>query len=413
MKKQLKIYVEKIKQLIWPFWSSDPTGLPVYYEDTGDRMGTVTSVTRDASGEPSGYRVRHDDTGTVVTLSPGHLERTKRGLLFIPLWYVEGLELVRELEYAARHPALQDVVAGAGLVDSELHDVASVHPELREKIAHARQAQASLDQQRRELQRKRRDVRERLMELSEQRLLQDISRRTFAEAVTRARRRARILDYSMERCSDLLARLDAIPFLPDHTSPPETPEPEEPEQPEEDITPLRDIMHNIPISVAVMDREGVIRSVNEQFTDTLHYPPETVTGQPLTTLVVEGTPEFRAACSDGDTPRDVEFTVQDGRGRERHMFGRAMQVTDNGHGPVVALAFQEKIEESDEFRKLLSTQISHEFFNPLCIAQGYLYLLEEGKYGSLTQEQQRQIRSVGKNLKRIEHLVKQTVQVEP
>lgn len=408
MKKQLKIIWEKIKRGIWPFWSDDVQGAAVYYEDTGDLMGTVTEVIRNANGEVSGYRVRHDETGMVTSLSSEALQRTKRGLLFVPVWYSEALSLVKELEYASRHPGLRDVVAGAALTDNEMHDVATSDSELQHKIAHAQQVRRSLGQQLQQLEGKRREVREHLMELSERRLLQDISRRRFAEAIMDARRRAHILDLNMERCSDLLVRFDNIPFLPPQISPPET------TQPEEDIMPLKDIMHNIPINVAVMDEEGIIRSVNEQFTQNLRYRPDEVKGKPLAALVVEGKQELTEVCHDGDsTACDVDFTIQDGRGNERYMFGRAMPVTDNGQGQVTALAFQEKMEESDAFRKMLTNQISHEFFNPLCIAQGYLYLLEEGKYGTLTPGQQRQVRSIAKNLKRIEHLVKQTVHVKP
>ncbi|MFO8133339.1 MAG: PAS domain-containing protein [Thermoplasmatota archaeon] len=409
MKKQLKTFAAKIKNVVWPYLDTAVEDAPVYYEDTGDKMGTVTRVIRDADGDPTGYRVRHEETGVETTLDRDALQRTRQGLLFVPLWYSEARALLRKLEYMARHPGLRDVVDWAALTDRELHDVASSHPDMRHTVAHARRVRRSLEKQRRELERKRRGIREHLMELSEQRLLRDIGRRAFAEGVMEARRRARILGVNIERCSDLLVRFDALPFLPKqapaHADIPEA---------EEDIMPLKDVMHNIPISVAVMDREAVIRSVNEQFTENLRYTPDEVKGKPLPALVVEGTQPLKDICADGDgEARDVEFTIRDGRGRNRHMYGRAMPVTGNGHGPVVALAFQEKMDESDEFREMLTNQISHEFFNPLCIAQGYLYLLDEGKYGDLTPEQQRQVRSIAKNLKRIEHLVKQTVQVKP
>ncbi len=405
MKKQLQHLYEKIKKTIWPFWGTAVEGTPVYYEDTGDRMGTVVEVVRNAGGAPSGYRVRHGETGTVTMLPADALQSTKRGLLFTPVWHVEAVSLVRELEYAARHPRLHDLVDGASLTDDEPQDMATSDPELRRKIDHARQVRRSLARQLEELERKRQDVREQLMALSEQRLLRDISRRAFAEAVTEARRRARILDINIERCNDLLVRFSDLPFLPAEAPRQDDAEPE-------GVMPLRELMHSIPINVAVMDRSGVIRSVNEQFTENLHYEPGEVTGRPLSALMVGDGQHVAEMCDDGGAS-DMEFTIRDGRGKERCMYGRAMLVSDNGHGEVMALAFQEKMEESDTFRKMLTDQISHEFFNPLCIAQGYLYLLDEGKYGDLTPEQQRQVRSIAKNLKRIEQLVKETVQVKP
>lgn len=45
---------------------------------------------------------------------------------------------------------------------------------------------------------------------------------------------------------------------------------------------------------------------------------------------------------------------------------------------------KEKLGRIEEYRKNFVKQICHEFFNPLCIAQGYLHLLGDEKYGKLT-----------------------------
>ncbi len=113
-----------------------------------------------------------------------------------------------------------------------------------------------------------------------------------------------------------------------------------------------------------------------------------------------------------DKPKDMEFTFTDGRGKKRKMFGRQLKIRNGGDG-INVIAFQEKLEEGEEFRKIFAKQISHEFFNPLCIAQGYLYLLEEGKYGELTEKQRQQVKSISQSLNRIEVLVKETLKVKP
>jgi signal transduction histidine kinase len=69
-----------------------------------------------------------------------------------------------------------------------------------------------------------------------------------------------------------------------------------------------------------------------------------------------------------------------------------------------------KLSDEEIFRQRFTKYMSHEFFNPLCIAQGYLYLLEGGRYGKLTDEQRKQIQSISQNLKRIERLVRDSIQ---
>ena len=95
------------------------------------------------------------------------------------------------------------------------------------------------------------------------------------------------------------------------------------------------------------------------------------------------------------------------------MFGRYLNMKNGTEERIGILAFQEKLEEGEEFRKMFAKQISHEFFNPLCIAQGYIYLLEEGKYGKLSDQQKKQINAISKSLSRIEKLVKETIKVKP
>jgi len=258
----------------------------------------------------------------------------------------------------------------------------------------------SINKRLRDLEERRAEVRKKLMMLSEKRLLDEIGRREFAQSVIGARRDAKILDMNVRRCRELLIRLENIPFLPKETIPLRKEKPEE-------ILPLKELMDNIPINMAVIDNDGKILDVNEHFRASMKYSDDEVKGRMIKEFMENGGLDFNNYGQN-----DVEFTFVDGDGNKKKMFGRYVGVME-GTEYVNVLAFQEKIEDGEEFRKIFAKQISHEFFNPLCIAQGYLYLLEEGKYGELTEKQKKQVESISHSLKRIENLVKETIKVRP
>ncbi|RLF48582.1 MAG: hypothetical protein DRN10_02355, partial [Thermoplasmata archaeon] len=390
---KLKILLEKLKKLVWPFWGDDKTGSIAYFEDTGEEMGIVKRVIRDTNGKVAGYEIEDVKTGKTISMSKSSFDITERGLVFVPLWYSEAREFIEEMELKAKMPELSDIISESELSKREIGEIARSHPELGNYIKNAIVVKDSINKRLRDLEERRAEVRKKLMMLSEKRLLDEIGRREFAQSVIGARRDAKILDMNVRRCRELLIRLENIPFLPKETIPLRKEKPEE-------ILPLKELMDNIPINMAVIDNDGKILDVNEHFRASMKYSDDEVKGRMINEFMENGGLDFNNYGQN-----DVEFTFVDGDGNKKKMFGRYVGVME-GTEYVNVLAFQEKIEDGEEFRKIFAKQISHEFFNPLCIAQGYLYLLEEGKYGELTEKQKKQVESISHSLKRIENLVK-------
>ena len=397
---KLKILLEKLKKLVWPFWGDDKTGSIAYFEDTGEEMGIVKRVIRDTNGKVAGYEIEDVKTGKTISMSKSSFDITERGLVFVPLWYSEAREFIEEMELKAKMPELSDIISESELSKREIGEIARSHPELGNYIKNAIVVKDSINKRLRDLEERRAEVRKKLMMLSEKRLLDEIGRREFAQSVVGARRDAKILDMNVRRCRELLIRLENIPFLPKETIPLRKEKPEE-------ILPLKELMNNIPINMAVINNDGKILDVNEHFRASMKYSDDEVKGRMINEFMENGGLDFNNYGQN-----DVEFTFVDGDGNKKKMFGRYVGVME-GTEYVNVLAFQEKIEDGEEFRKIFAKQISHEFFNPLCIAQGYLYLLEEGKYGELTEKQKKQVESISHSLKRIENLVKETIKVRP
>jgi len=397
MMKKIKIIGEKLKKIIWPFWSKDAVGKPVYFEDIGEEMGIVRKVLRNSNGDIIGYEIEETKSGKVMQFPSSSFEKDERGLVFIPLWYSEAKEFIEEIELKMKMPELQDILSMGTLSKRELGFIATSNPEMRKYVESAHSLRKSLEKRLKEIEMERLEVRKHLMDISEKRLLNEIGRREFAKEVLEGRRKSRILEINMQRCRELIIRFDSIPFL---TKPIEMGEKKMPV--------LKDIMDNIPVNVVVTDKDKNIVSVNEYFLKNLHYIPDKIKDRKIDDFIQNG--EFYEIES--NEGKDVEFSFIDGNGKARKMFGKYLTMENEG-ADISILAFQEKLEEGEEFRKMLAKQISHEFFNPLCIAQGYIYLLEEGKYGKLNEQQKRQIDAISKSLSRIENLVKETIKVKP
>lgn len=399
MMKKIKIIGEKLKKIIWPFWGKDAIGKSVYFEDSGEEMGIVRKILRNSNGDVIGYEIEETKTGKVVQFPSTSFENTERGLIFIPMWYSEAKEFIEEIELKIKIPELQDILRVGRLSNKELSSIVASNPEMRKYIEGAFSLRKSIEKRMREIELERLEVRNHLMSISEKRLLNEIGRREFAKEVIEGRRKSRILEMNLKRCKELLIRFDSIPFL---SKPVELRE-------EGRVPMLKNIMDNIPINVVVTDKNNNIVSVNDYFLKNLHYTTDKIKNRRIEEFIQNG--DFNdMELKEGN---DVEFAFIDGNGRYRKMFGRYLTMEDGIESGIGILAFQEKLEEGEEFRKMLAKQLSHEFFNPLCIAQGYIYLLEEGRYGDLNEQQRRQIDAISKSLHRIEKLVKETIKVRP
>ena len=376
-------------------------GLPVYFEDTGERVGVVKKIVRNSLGEEIGYEIE-DEMGKTFYFPSDAFEKTRRGLIFAPLWYSEGLKLVAELEAKTKLPDVHEFLLHGASKDEVYRAIEAKYPEVRKYVEEVLLLKEALIKRINDLETKIITLRKELVELSGKRLLKEISRKEFAEKVIEAKREINIAEIGIKRCRELLLKIDSIPFLPSTIM-------------EEELLPLRKILHNIPINVVILDEEGRVKSANEHIKANFGYEMEEMKGKLFTDFVAakdrEKIKEANERIFIGSESEEVEFEFVDGYGVHHILYGRFTGMEREG-GKISILAFHSK-EEEKGLRKIFSERVAHLFLNPLSIAQGYLHLLGEEKYGELSEEQRKQLQAIEKSLRRIEKLVRETIKLKP
>jgi len=364
-------------------------GMPVYFEDTGEFVGRVKKLIWNASGEVIGYEIE-DDAKQILYFPSDAFQKTRRGLIFAPLWYSEGLKLVSELEAKAKMPDLHDFIA-RHVGKEELYKIVEErHPSIKNYVEDVLMLKEALIERLNDLEIRKMKLRKELMELSGKRLLKEIGRREFAEAVIGARREMNIIEIGIRRCKELLMRIEKIPFLPSKIE-------------HKEIQSIKRLIENIPVNIVILDKDGVIKGGNDFIKKNFGYSIEEIKGKNFVEFVAKADKEkFLAGM---DESNELEFEFIDKYGIHHKLYGRI--VTMKG---LNIMSFY-RAEEQEALQKIFSEKIAHLFFNPLSIAQGYVYLLSEERYGKLTEEQKKQIDAVRKSLERIEKLLKETIKL--
>ena len=160
-------------------------------------------------------------------------------------------------------------------------------------------------------------------------------------------------------------------------------------------------------------RTGGIGGITEHVEKNFGYGIHEMKGRKFTDFVVardrDAIEEANKRIFSESDAEEVEFEFIDSYGIHHLLYGRFTGMSDGGKR-ISILAFQSR-EEEKSLKKIFSERVAHLFLNPLSIAQGYLHLLDEERYGDLTEEQKRQIRAIEKSLGRIEKLVKDTIKL--
>ncbi len=376
-------------------------GMPVYFEDTGEKVGVVKKVIKNSIGDIIGYEIQ-EESGKIIYFPSDAFEEHKRGLIFAPLWYSEGLKMVSELEAKTKMPDVHEFILQKKDKEELYNIISSKYPEINKYVEEVLLLKESLMERISDLETRMVRLRKELVELSGKRLMREIGRKEFAEKIIEARREMNITEVGIKRCRELLMRIDSIPFLPRHVR-------------HEELLPIKKILSNIPVSMVVLDENGVIRGVNEHVERIFGYTPEEMKGKKFVDFVVPKDRELLIQSNqeifDGIDTEEVEFEFIDSFGIHHLLYGRFTGM-GNGGNRISILAFHSK-EEEKSLRKIFSERVAHLFLNPLSIAEGYLHLLNEEKYGELSEEQKKQLEGIEKSLKRIEKLVKETIKLKP
>ncbi|MBN2065234.1 MAG: hypothetical protein JW771_00305 [Candidatus Thermoplasmatota archaeon] len=187
---------------------------PVFLEDTGEKLGSVFDMIYDAEKNLIGYKIKDEKTEAVLSFPLEQFEEDKKGLIFVPGWYTKAVKIIEKLEFKDRiSPELTALLSDDTVSNEELYDIFIKHDnEMATYIEDALSVKEMLTNRLRVLEKQRLALKDELMDLTEKRLIKDIDRKQFAEDVMEHRRKVNILDVNINKCKELIRRLDGTSF---------------------------------------------------------------------------------------------------------------------------------------------------------------------------------------------------------
>lgn len=192
----------------------DMKGQPVFLEDTGEKLGIVFDTIIDEEKNIVGYKIKDEKSDTVLSFPLDNFEQAKEGLIFIPGWYTNALKIIEKLEFKDKiSPELTALLSDDTVTNEELYDVFVKHDnDMVKYIDDAKSLKEMLNSRLNALEKQRAALKDDLMDLTEKRLIKDIDRKEFSEDVMKHRRKVNILDLNINKCKNLIKRLEQTSF---------------------------------------------------------------------------------------------------------------------------------------------------------------------------------------------------------
>jgi len=208
---QKKIFSQKKEKKIF---KKDMKGQPVFLEDTGEKLGIVFDTIIDEEKNIVGYKIKDEKSDTVLSFPLDNFEIAKEGLIFIPGWYTNALKIIEKLEFKDKiSPELTALLSDDTVTNEELYDIFVKHDnDMVKYIDDAKSLKDMLKSRLNALEKQRAALKNDLMDLTEKRLIKDIDRKEFSEDVMKHRRKVNILDLNINKCKNLIKRLDQTSF---------------------------------------------------------------------------------------------------------------------------------------------------------------------------------------------------------
>jgi len=395
---------DRARWLIWPFLQRSAHGKTVFFEDTGEKIGTIQNVLTDDNKNPIGYEIKEEGSDSTFQFPVENFRQTEQGLVFTPMWFSQANQLVKELEFRWKSlPELEDILLAGAVSKDKIYGILTrTHPELRKIFDQGILMRKTLLDRLEDLHIEYVSIRKNMTRVSEKRLLKQISRRDFAQEIIEARRQARIFEINIKRCRTLIQRLDSLPFITKYREILKI------------MPSFKDIVDELSTPILATDAKGYIIEANKHFLNTFGYANHQLLGKQIQDIMKkEDAHLFCNVNKDilhDEQSRSVEFNITTSTGEDKQMIGKGFVVSGAFEGESrVVWSFQEA-SESQESRRDIIREISHEFINPLCISKGYIHLMMEGKFGNLTQEQKKNLEHLQNNVLRIEDLLQKTLQ---
>jgi len=197
-----------------PIIKKDMKDKPVYLEDTGEKLGTVFDQIYDKDDNLIGYKIKDEKSNSVLSFPSEQFDYNKDGLIFIPGWYTNSLKIIEKLEFKDKvSPDLTALLSDDITANEELYEIFVKHDDdMANYIDDAISLKEIINNRLRLLEKQRLATKNDLMDLTERRLIKDIDRKEFSDEILRHRRKVNILDININKCKDLLKRLENTSF---------------------------------------------------------------------------------------------------------------------------------------------------------------------------------------------------------
>jgi hypothetical protein len=192
----------------------DVKGKTVYLEDTGEKLGIVFDTIYDKDDNIVGYKIKDKKTDAVLSFPSDQFDDSKDGLIFVPGWYTSAIKTIEQLEFKDKiSPDLTALLTDDAVSNEELYEIFVKHDnDMAKYVQDAISLKEMLTSRLKALEKQRIAMKEDLMNLTERRLIKDIDRREFSEDVIKHRRKVNILDININKCKNLMKRLENTSF---------------------------------------------------------------------------------------------------------------------------------------------------------------------------------------------------------
>ncbi len=194
--------------------TTDMKGKPVFLEDTGEKLGIVFDMILDGEKKIVGYKIKDQKSESVLSFPIDQFDQTKDGLIFLQSWYINALKTLEKLEFKERvSPELTTLITDDTISNEELYNIFVKHDDqMANYIEESVSLKELLYKRLKALEKQRLALKDSLMDLTEKRLIKDIDRREFSEDVMAHRRKVNVLDVNINKCKELIKRLDSTSF---------------------------------------------------------------------------------------------------------------------------------------------------------------------------------------------------------
>jgi len=193
---------------------NDSKGKTVFLQDTGEKLGTVFDMIYDNDKNIIGYKIKDHKTESVLSFPLNQFEESKEGLIYVQSWYLHATKAIEELEFKERvSPELTTLLTKNDISNDELFNIFLKHDDqMANYIEKAISLKERLNKGLMILEEKRHEIKDSLLDLTEEKLIKDDKKKRFSEDFMTHRRKVNILNVNIKKCRGLIDRIDNTSF---------------------------------------------------------------------------------------------------------------------------------------------------------------------------------------------------------